>query len=148
MQLGKYFTREEFERSQTATRNNIRNSMGSEQIENAKALCAMLDIIRDHYKSPVVISSGYRSPRVNQLVGGSPTSSHTKGEAADFTVIGKTVREVFDDIRSGKIKGLDWDQIIEEGTWLHYGYRRTGINRKQNLKATFTRKGVTYSIVK
>jgi len=55
-----------------------------EQIENLRRLCqSVLQPLRVHLKRPVVITSGYRSPALNRAIGGSPTSHHMQGRAAD-----------------------------------------------------------------
>lgn len=92
-------------------------------LDAGKALAAMLQVIRDHYKKPVNINSAFRGPSLNAAVGGSKTSQHMKFEAADFTVEGVTLQEVFDWIR--KHSGLKYGQVILEGrqpgkpTWIH-----------------------------
>ena len=125
MNLTPHFTLAEFERSATANRLGVSNKMNDTQLVAAKALCSeILEVIRAHYKAAIVITSGYRSPVVNKAVGGSSSSQHCKGEAADFTVVGKSVESVFSDIKHGKIKGLRFDQVIHEGTWIHISYRK------------------------
>jgi hypothetical protein len=138
MKLSKHVTRAEFEASNTAARAGIRNKMNAEQLTKAQALCTdVLDVIREYYKQPIIISSGYRSAQVNALVLGSASSQHQSGEAADFTIRGVSVKRVFDDIRGGKIK-IEYDQLIEEfGGWVHISYRK-GNNRKQALIARMT----------
>jgi len=81
----------------------------------------------------VVIHSAYRSPLVNTLVGGSPRSQHMRGEAVDFHVIGLTVAEVFDRLRSTL---LDYDQLIEEArTWVHVSFvEESRVPRRQALR--------------
>lgn len=44
----------------------------------------ILQPIRDKYGKPITVTSGFRSPSVNRLVGGSANSQHCKGEAADI----------------------------------------------------------------
>ena len=136
MQLSKYIMLAEFERSDYALRHGMKNKMGTTQTAYAKELCVhVLDKIRDYYKSPIIISSGFRCMSVNTAIGGVATSQHTKGQAADFTIVGKTVDQVFQDIRCGKIKGLAYDQLIWEfGLWIHISYVADQ-NRHQNLKA-------------
>jgi zinc D-Ala-D-Ala carboxypeptidase len=144
MNLSPHVTLQEFERSQTATRLGIPNKMNESQTANARLLCInVLEPIRSFYNSPIVISSGYRSNSLNSKIGGSSVSQHLKGQAADFTVVGKTVQQVFSDIVSGKIPNLEYDQVIEEGSWLHISFSQ-GNNRKQKLKATFKNGTVTY----
>jgi hypothetical protein len=61
---------------------------GSDRILIAPALVALLQAIRSRYGQPVRISSGYRTEGRNTLVGGSPTSQHLAGTAADIVVAG------------------------------------------------------------
>lgn len=146
--LSAHFNVAEFEHSQAAIRNGIPNEMNAEQKANAKHLCVeVLEKIRAFYNVPVFISSGFRSAAVNRKVGGAqdkqgrPRSQHCKGEAADFTVKGKTVEQVYQDIKAGKIPNLLYDQLINEYNengrgWIHISRKRIGTNRKQNLRAT------------
>lgn len=92
-------------------------------IDAGKALAAMMQVVRDHYKKPVIIHSAFRGPSVNAAVGGSKTSQHMKFEACDFHVEGETLQDVFNWIR--KSSGLKYGQVILEGrqpgkpTWIH-----------------------------
>lgn len=133
----------EFERSATALRHGIPNVMKPHHKSNAERLCRRaLDPIRKHYKSPIIITSGYRGPILNRLVRGSSNSQHCLGEAGDFYIVGVPVTQVFNDVKSGKIE-IEYDQLIHEGTWIHLSYRQ-GRNRRQNLRADFTKNGVRY----
>jgi D-alanyl-D-alanine dipeptidase len=86
-------------------------------------------------KCPIKISSGYRSPELNKLIGGAKASQHNVGEAVDIDLDGKN-GELFSYI----VNNLDFDQIIWEfgddtnPDWVHVSYKSTG-NRKQLLKA-------------
>ena len=87
------------------------------------SLAAMLQTVRDHYGVPVMVHSGYRGPALNEAIGGSKSSQHMRGEAADFHVAGHGLREVFVWLRD--CSGLPYGQIILEGsipnrpTWVH-----------------------------
>jgi len=137
--LSKHFTEYEFTLSQTATRYGIDNSIPESLIENAKALCSkVLDVIREHYDRPVIISSGYRSPELNQAItkggsSGSKKSQHMLCEAADFHVSGVPLKKVAYFIRDS---GIDFDQLIFEGGWIHISFSRTH-NRNKVLTAIF-----------
>lgn len=61
---------------------------------NLTNLAKRLDVIREHFDAAVTITSGWRSERVNNLVGGAAGSYHVKAMAADFNVKGKTPKEV------------------------------------------------------
>lgn len=83
----RHFTLSEFTRSDTAERYGIANTPNESQVRNIECLCALiLDPLRDIVGHPIYITSGYRSPRLNRLVGGSITSAHKEGLAADFKV--------------------------------------------------------------
>lgn len=57
-------------------------------------LLDVLEKIREHFDSPVIINSGYRTPSWNTKVGGASNSYHCKGMAADIVVKGHTSKEV------------------------------------------------------
>lgn len=83
----KHFTLSEFTRSATAERYGIKNEPDVVQIQNIECLCGLiLDPLREFIGHPIYITSGFRNPRLNRLVGGSITSAHKDGLAADFRV--------------------------------------------------------------
>jgi uncharacterized protein YcbK (DUF882 family) len=93
----------------------------------------VLDPLREAYGKPIRVNSGYRCPRLNNLVGGSPNSQHMRGEAADIQPVdgNEADLEVLAQflIASGK-----FDQLIIYPTFIHVSYRRFGWNRKQVLQ--------------
>lgn len=135
IRLTEHFYLHEFTRSQTAERHGINNMPTAEHLKNIVALCEdVLEPMRAHFGAVVLVSSGYRSRKVNRKVGGSKTSQHCFGEAADFTVVGKTVDEVFNWLAFES--GIEYNQVIHEfGSWVHVGYRRGGPNKRQALLA-------------
>lgn len=82
----------------------------------------LLEPIRVHFGKPVVIHSGFRSPALNKAIGGSKTSQHMKGEAADFHVVGVPLREVWEWVARS---ALPFGQLLLEGyvggepSWIH-----------------------------
>ena len=87
MKLSEHFDLNEFTRSATADRLHIDNTIPDELIPNLKNLCEqVLEPLRQHFGTPVVISSGYRCPALNKAVGGVPNSQHLTGEAADIVL--------------------------------------------------------------
>lgn len=122
MKISQYFTFDEFIDSQTAVRLGIDNHPYSINIELAIINTASrLDVVRALLGSPVLISSGYRSPELNKAIGGSPTSNHLTGEAVDFTCpLYGTPQDVFKRIRESSVQ---FDQLILEfGRWVHIGF--------------------------
>ena len=94
MNITKNFTLEELTHSSTATRYNIVNTPNDAELNNLTKLCeTILQPIRDKYGNAIVVSSGYRCPRLNKQIKGSPTSQHMKGEAADIHSISDTIED-------------------------------------------------------
>jgi zinc D-Ala-D-Ala carboxypeptidase len=141
MKISPHLNLAELTRSETAKRNGIDNTPTAEHLENFKLLAdKVFEPIREHFKTPIFISSGYRSKELNELIKGSATSQHCKGQAIDIDMDGGngevTNRMIFDFIKNK----VDFDQLIWEfGTdfnpdWVHVSYVK-GKNRKQKLKA-------------
>ena len=137
MQLSKHFKLEEFEKSSTAIRLNIKNKAGSGEIKNLTDLCyEVLEPVRAKFDKPIIITSGYRSPELCEAIGSKATSQHTKGEAADFEIAGVSNLQVALWIQNN----TDFDQLIleywKEGEpnsgWVHCSFVE-GSNRKQVL---------------
>ena len=140
MKLSENFSLNELTKSQTATRKGINNTPGDNEKENLKSLSInILQKIRDHYKKPVRVTSGYRSPELCKAIGSSVKSQHAKGEAADFEITGV---DNFD-LAIWISKNLEFDQLISEfykdqhpdSGWVHCSYKADGTNRKQVLTA-------------
>lgn len=130
MKLSNNFTLSEFTRSNNAERLNIENRPNAEQTENLRKLCTrLLQPLREIYGEPFFVNSGFRSQQLNKLVGGVPTSQHTKGQAADIRV--KEPRKLLSELLKS---GLEFDQAILYPTFLHLSYN-SGNNRKQVLYA-------------
>lgn len=133
MLLSRNFTLAEMTRSEDAERLGISNTPTPRDIAALRVLCEkVLQPLRDQYGAPVIITSGYRSPRLNRAIGGSITSQHCFGEAADFTVKGQANMAVCRWME----RWLNYDQLILEfgnAGWIHCSYRP--INRNQELSA-------------
>lgn len=138
MQLSENFSLEEMVRSQTAARLGIDNTPSPEVVANLKALCVhVLEPVRAHFNSPVIVSSGYRCPQLNVAIGGSKTSQHCNGEAADFRILGQPNIVVFKWIWHN----LDYDQLIYEfgeSGWIHASF---SAHRMRNMELTAVRRG-------
>lgn len=131
----KYFTINELSKSVTAKRNNLDNTPSKDVEQNLiKLIENILDPLREEYGKPILVESGYRNHRLNKLVGGSKTSQHLTGQAADIHTIEDTPEEnkkLFDLIQK---LNLPFDQLIDEYNfnWVHVSYSPR--NRKQILK--------------
>lgn len=67
---------------------------GSDTVMVDEALMLLLQCIREHFGKAVTITSGYRTPTHNAKVGGSKSSQHLLGRAADIQVAGTSVEDV------------------------------------------------------
>lgn len=151
MMLSKNLSLLEVTKSNTATRMDIDNRPPKEVIVNLRAIAEdVFQPIRDHFNTPIGISSGYRCKELNRAVRGSRTSQHMSGEALDIDADimgGLTNAEIFNYIR----ENLEFDQLIWEfGTdsspdWVHVSYKAKGDNRKRVLRARKDNKGVYYA---
>lgn len=112
-----YFTIKELINSSVAKRYGIDNTPDEKTLSNLELLIKQLDSIRSSFGSPIIVTSGYRCPELNKLVGGSKTSAHVKGLAADL--ICNDNKKLFELIRDN----FDYDQLINEKnySWIHYG---------------------------
>ena len=106
----KYFTLLEFTRSHTASLRAMDNTPPNDVVYNLEWLCAQaLDPLREAIGSSIIVSSGYRCPDLNTAVGGSPTSYHLLGLAADIYPLDAEKREeIIDLIKTAKEKGDVW----------------------------------------
>lgn len=93
MKLSGHFDLSEFTRSATASAHGIDNELNDSNsehsliINNLRTLCReVLEPLRRHLDHPVIISSGYRSKKLNQMVGGVRNSQHMTGQAADIHI--------------------------------------------------------------
>lgn len=137
MQLSKNLSLAEMIISSEAKRKGISNMPTEEHLANMKKLAInVFQPIRDHFKVPIHISSGYRSLALNKAIKGSKTSQHCTGEAIDIDMDGTSItnKQIFDYIKDN----LVFDQLINEFdySWVHVSYNTNGTQRKQILKAT------------
>lgn len=137
MNLTDHFTLDELTASQTAARRGINNIPSAATVDNLTRTAQTLEHIRVLLGSrPVVVSSGYRSPALNAAVGGAKNSAHMLGLAADFTCPGFGSPLAI--CQKLAASDLGFDQLIQEGTWVHIGLSPEGQKpRRQVLTAKF-----------
>jgi hypothetical protein len=137
-QLSPHFTLAEM----TRTSVKADNTAPPDVVENLRALCVnVLEPLRVAMGKPMRVNSGYRSAAVNKAVGGSNTSQHSVGEAADIEFDGFPNIDLAKKIVAMK---LPFDQLICEflvpgdpnGGWIHVSHKRTGKQRGQILTAS------------
>ena len=145
MNLTAHFTFEEIIESEYAIRHNLSNvPTDPDIVGNLHILAAGLERVRSKVCRPMVISSGYRSPKVNAGVKGSKTSRHMRGLAADFKVAGMSVREACFLIDNWKHE-IQFRKLIQEGTWIHLEFPDEGETAKGDVyTAVFHADGTDY----
>jgi hypothetical protein len=117
MKLSPNFSLEELTFSQVASRRGIDNTPPDKVKDNLERLAFFLEQVRKVFNKPFLISSGYRSREVNESVGGSKTSQHCEGCAADFNVKGMSPNAV---VRAIVDANIPYDQVILEfDSWVH-----------------------------
>ena len=106
------------------------NTPNESQVEALRALAEnVLQPLRNLYGKPIIVNSGFRSAMVNKAVGGSPTSQHLRGEAADLNC--ENNKKLYELI----LYNLEYDQLINEYdySWIHVSFTTRRNNRNQRL---------------
>ena len=138
--ISKHITYAEAMHSNTAKRKGIDNTPNIKQVETMKLTAEKIfEPLREFVGGPIKVNSFFRSPELNEAIGGSKTSQHCKGQAIDIDdVFGhKTNAEMYAWIK----ENLNFDQMIWEfGTdmnpnWVHISYVSDEDNRNRCLKA-------------
>jgi hypothetical protein len=139
MNLSANFSLKELTKSDFATRLGIDNTPDEETIDNLKTLCdKVLQPVREHFGKSVTVNSGFRSSETNQATGGSKSSDHVKGMAADIEIAGVANA----DLAQWIMDNLDYTQLILEfytqgipdSGWVHVSYDPNNL-KKQELTA-------------
>ena len=118
------------------TMHHVKNVPTPNAIKNLQALCKnVLQPLREYLGEPVVINSGYRCPKLNDLVGGVSNSQHMKGEAADIRCSSYLYAKK---IYTWIMDNCEFDQVILENKagktyWVHVSYCLNGKNRNQAI---------------
>ena len=148
MNLSANFTLKELTKSDTATRLGLDNTPDEATIENLKALCEnVLQPVREHFGKSVTVNSGYRSPESNAAVGGSKTSDHCKGQAADIEIDGvgnpELAQWIMDNLTYSQLILEFYEQGKPSSGWVHVSYNPEKLI-KQELTAVKVAGKTTY----
>lgn len=145
-QITPHFSYRELTRSETARRHGVANTPSHADLANITYTAHQLEKVRtylnDKYQKPIfiIVTSCFRSEKVNKLVGGSKTSAHRFGLAADCDATGFTSKAFAKEIIEMRDKGLiDFDQLILEypergdGAWVHIGFKKDGVGQRNQV---------------
>lgn len=115
--------------SDIAIQNNINNMPDIDSLNSMLELIFYcLQPIRDLIKKPMIITSGFRSQKVNFFAGGKINSQHLTGQAVDFKINGMQPKEIVEIIKNSNV---EYDQLINEyDKWVHVSFNK-GKNRRQ-----------------
>lgn len=144
-QLTPHFTRAEA----TQTSKPFPNVPTPEQLERIIWTAHQMEIVRAVLlRNPINVSSWFRSPAVNQAVGGAVNSEHTLGAAVDFTCpkFGTPYEICQSLIASGHI--LNYNQLIYEHTWVHISFPPDGVKGKMEVLTLKSGGGYLKGLVK
>lgn len=120
-----YFTIKEMTKSQTAELYHIDNTPTEKVIGNLKKAMYILDMIRAYIGKPILINSGYRCEKLNEMVGGVQKSMHTKGLAADFRTREKEdLKTMFEFLKKNQ-KDFKIIELIKYKNFIHMGVSET-----------------------
>lgn len=124
------FSISELVHSDTANKFRINNTPNLIALDNMLELIFyVLQPLRIKLGKPIIITSGYRCPKLNQLVGGVKNSQHLEGKAVDIVVKGMSPNDLIAFILKS---GIEFDQLINEKTWVHISFSK-GHNRHSVL---------------
>lgn len=137
MQLSTHFTLEELTTTQVRDADNV---PPRDVVEALRETAICMEEVRTLLGHPVIVTSGYRSAAVNKIVGGVPSSAHTRGRAVDFICpeYGSPY-EVANVISRSKIL---FDQLIREYGWVHLAFEipwRQDVLTKVSASAPYVR---------
>lgn len=123
MKLTEHFSMEELTRSETATRLGIDNSVPTELLPNIKKLAERMEMVRAILGHPIHVNSGFRCKKLNDSIpGSSKVSAHMSAMAMDFVCPGfGSPLQICKALAPHK--ELVFDQLIQEGTWVHIGFK-------------------------
>lgn len=132
----KYFTIKELCQSETSERFGIKNNPNDEQLENLVELIDYLDMIREQWGSAILITSGFRCIKLNEILNGAINSSHLEGNAVDMIPVNGKFDEFVGFLKRYVASNsyIPFDQLIIErnskgSRWIHFAIN--GKVRKQ-----------------
>lgn len=137
--MGKFFTVKELTASSTARKYGIDNTpQDAEIIEHIEELIEFMDGVRAAWGGPLIVTSGYRCPQLNEKVGGAKTSAHLTGYALDI-VPSNNKKDKFFLFFKEYLKDKDFDELLlEKGSngriWIHFALKSIQGKQRKKIK--------------
>lgn len=134
--MSKYFSLSELTRSSIALSEGIPNDPNEAQIKDLTRLMDYLDKVREAFGKAIIVTSGFRSERLNDRIGGSDKSQHMKGQAADIRPHDiKELRSLFATIRQvGGFDQLIYEEPAGRTPWIHVSIAPTNHPPRGDVK--------------
>lgn len=134
--MPKYFELDEFVHSDKAIARKIENIPTFQIVKNLEEFAGILDGIREAFKRPIYINSGYRCEELNKAVGGAAESGHKYGFCADLRA-DVNIRQFGDFIKDYLDKNMiRYDELLYEkaggAEWIHFAWK--GKDGRQRMK--------------
>lgn len=127
--ISEHLSLKEVTKSSTALKFGIKNIPSEKHLNNLKIYAQKIfEPIRNHFNVPIFISSGYRSKKLNSIIGGSKSSQHCKGQALDLDQDHRNSKIQNKDIFYFVKDNLEFDQMIWEfgdrnnPGWVHISF--------------------------
>lgn len=120
-----YFTIKEMTKSPTAELYHINNAPTEQVIENLKKVMYVLDMVRTHMGKPIIVNSGYRCKKLNEIVGGAQKSMHMRGLAADIRTGKKEDINIMFEFLKKHQKEFKIIELLNYTNFIHVGVSET-----------------------
>ena len=137
--MGKFFTLKELTASSAARKYGIDNTpQDAEIIEHIEELIELMDDVRAAWGGPLIVTSGYRCPQLNEKVGGAKTSAHLTGYAVDCVPANNKKKEFFEFCKE-YLKSRDFDELLFErnskgAIWCHIALKSIDGKQRRKIK--------------
>jgi hypothetical protein len=136
--MGKYFTISELTYSSTAKKHKVDNTPSEEEIKHIEELIVEIDGLRAAWGSALIVASGFRCPKLNELVGGAKKSGHQTGYAVDLIPANNKKREFYEFCKE-YFKDKDFDELLLEknskgSVWTHFSLKSFDGKQRKKVK--------------
>ena len=131
--ISKYFTMGEAVHSSTAIKRGIKNTPSWSERANIRYTARRLDEVREILGRPVIVSSWFRSAKLNRAVGGSSSSGHRKGMAVDIMLKkGTSGKREFEKVRA-RLESFDQMIYYPRRGHLHIGFKQYKFQERKQV---------------
>lgn len=136
--MSKFFSLKELIASTEAYKRKIDNTPNDEEKAHLEELMEFMDGFRAFWGGPLLVSSGFRCEKLNEVVGGVKTSGHRHGWAVDFVPSNNKKLECFEAFKE-YLKDKEFDELLLERNsrgkiWLHFALKSYQGKQRKKIK--------------